>query len=176
MDANVIQFLMDRVAADQIPAWIQWCRERIHPASVYLGNQEVKHEAAVRIASSASMWLPWRFVERNHLRAAVKERLERFGLFQADLVERCLEEMPVYTNLAQGVSDKTDLEHFWRAHADKLPGWSAAFLIVGLIQPSSAAAERGFSVFEATFGRGNLPQATEQLMETQMKARVNKDI
>lgn len=108
--------------------------------------------------------------------SATFERLERFGRFQADLVARCLEEMPVYTNLAHGVSDKIDLEHFWSAHADKLPGWSEAFNIVGLIQPSSAAAERGFSVFEATFGRGNLPQATEQLMETQMKARVNKDV
>lgn len=175
LDGDILRHLQDRVPGDQLQDWVRWCKERIKPAAIYMAGQETKHEEAIRIAKAAALWLPWRFVELNLLRAAVRERLQRFGLFSAEHVEQCLKEMDDYRALAADVADNTDLLQFWRSHADKLPAWHEAFLIVGLIQPSSAAAERGFSVFEFLVGRGNLPQATEELMETQMKAKMNLD-
>lgn len=147
----------------------------IQPASFYLGQQEIKHDVALLVAKAASMWLPWRFAELNLSRAVVEERLRRFGrLFPQALVDRCLYEMEEYKLAGAGVSVSTDLLDFWRSHAVRLPGWHETFLIVALIQPSSAAAERGFSQFESIFGRNNLPQATEEFMETQLKAKMNK--
>jgi len=78
-----------------------------------------------------------------------------------------------YVAQAEGTAANVDLLAWWKAREPALPAWFKAFTIIGLIQPSSASSERGFSVFEFMFGRNELPQATEQLMETQMKAKIN---
>ena len=41
---------------------------------------------------------------------------------------------------------------WWRAHSADLPHWSTAAADVLLVQPSSAAAERVFSLLKASFG------------------------
>jgi hypothetical protein len=174
LDAKVLSFLQERVDEAQIPNWTAWCRERINPAHVYMARQEVKHDVAYRIARAAELFLPWRFVERAPLGASVKEKLHRFNLSDV-LINLCVESMATYRALATGVVDTIDLLPFWLSHKDSLPAWYEAFILVGLTQASSAAAERGFSVFENLIGRGNLPQATEETMETQMKAKMNKD-
>ena len=40
---------------------------------------------------------------------------------------------------------------WWKVHEEKLPNWSSAVKKVLLIQPSSAAAERVFSLLSASF-------------------------
>ena len=82
--------------------------------------------------------------------------------------------MDDYRALAEHVDTTTDVNAFWHAHSEKLPGWFKAWLVIGVIQPSSAAAERGFSLFGATFGSELRQNTKEQAMETQMKARMNE--
>jgi len=146
------------VPEDQLQNWANWCRERIKPACIYMASQEVKHEVAIRLAKAASMWLPWRFIELNLLRAAVRERLQRFGLFTDEHVEQCLDEMEEYKAIATGVADTTDLLQFWQTHANKLPacpgrssplGWcSRAAQRLSAASPSSS-----FSLDDATCPR-----------------------
>jgi hypothetical protein len=168
-----MEHLREFFDGEELERWITWCKERLKPAFEYLGRQEVKHETALRIASAAAMWHPSRFVEKNHLNQAVKERLERLHLFSKANIDTCLKELDSYRAIAKDTDASIDLTAFWKRHLTDLPGWANAFFVIGLIQSSSAAAERGFSLFEALFGRNNLPQVTEELMETQMKARMN---
>ena len=39
----------------------------------------------------------------------------------------------------------------WRQHSDRLPHWSSAVMKVLLVQPSSAAVERVFSIIDSSF-------------------------
>ena len=40
---------------------------------------------------------------------------------------------------------------WWKVHKERLPNWSSAVKKVLFVQPSSAAAERAFSLFSASF-------------------------
>ena len=51
-----------------------------------------------------------------------------------------------------GVDVDFDPLEWWKAHKTDLPHWSAAASDVLLVQPSSAAAERIFSLPKASFG------------------------
>ena len=48
-------------------------------------------------------------------------------------------ELPYYLAAAGGVATTID---WWKGHEHELPHWSAAFKLIALVQPSSAACER----------------------------------
>lgn len=52
---------------------------------------------------------------------------------------------------AADVSAETDTLVWWQRHKGSLPYWTGAFRKVLLVQPSSAAAERVFSLLKASF-------------------------
>jgi hypothetical protein len=57
-----------------------------------------------------------------------------------------------YSTSFSDVAADFDPLQWWKAHAVDLPHWSSAAGDVLLVQPSSAAAERVFSLLKATFG------------------------
>lgn len=61
-------------------------------------------------------------------------------------------EIPSYLALAADVSTTVDTLRWWENHSSDLPCWSSAVRKVFLLQPSSAAAERVFSILKNTFG------------------------
>jgi hypothetical protein len=174
LDAAVVLLLQDQGSRDDLPTWIAWCWDRIRPAYEYLARQEMKHEFAIRIAVASSLWQPWRFIEQTLLQGALESKLRRISVFSDDQIKLCLSEMNKYKAAADGVDTSTDLTAFWKSHTSDLPGWSSTFFVIGLIQASSGCCERGFSRFQILFGRNSMPQVTEQLMQTQMKACLNE--
>jgi hypothetical protein len=150
----------------------QETRRHLQPARQYLLGQEAKYIGLFAVARAASSWLPWEYYKRNLTRDAINERLARFQLDE-QLIRQCVSEMDDYRAVAQHVDTATDINSFWHAHRETLPGWFKAWLVVGLVQPSSAAVERGFSLFGATFGNELRLNSLESTMETQMKAMMN---
>ena len=63
------------------------------------------------------------------------------------------EELPTYLAAADGVTVTCEEDKVarWAAHADTLPHWSSLFKMLLLIQPSSASAERAFSILANSF-------------------------
>jgi hypothetical protein len=57
-------------------------------------------------------------------------------------------ELPTYLALASGIAVDIEPTVWWKQNKAELPHWSHAFTEVVLIQPSSAAAERVFSLEE----------------------------
>ena len=49
------------------------------------------------------------------------------------------------------VTTEEEKVKWWCQHVERLPRWSAAVKQVPLVQPSSAAAERAFSLLSAAF-------------------------
>ena len=54
---------------------------------------------------------------------------------------------------AEGISDNVDVVKWWKSHEENgtLPNWTRSCRLVLLVQPSSGAAERVFSVLTNSF-------------------------
>ena len=72
--------------------------------------------------------------------------------FLSDQIENLKQELPSYLAKASAIGSSTsqlcpsDTLDWWKRHAQDLPHWSQAAQFVLLIQPSSAASERVFSI------------------------------
>ena len=83
--------------------------------------------------------------------------LQRFkflhdDVYGVDLVTPLMLELPVYRAEAAGLTDpERDVNAWWITQRDKVPHWWKLFCKVALLQPSSAAAERVFSMVDALF-------------------------
>ena len=71
---------------------------------------------------------------------------------QAAEVTLCISERPDYLATAQDVIMRRRIKKkWWRQQSDNLPHWSSAVMKVLLVQLSSAAAERVFSILNSSF-------------------------
>ena len=61
-------------------------------------------------------------------------------------------EFPQHIAKAADTSPDEDTLPWWINHSEDLPNWSSAAQMVVLVQPSSAAVERVFSILKASFG------------------------
>ena len=57
-------------------------------------------------------------------------------------------EIPTYMAASEDISAEIDPIAWWKSHAMELPKWANAFRLVLLFPPSSAAAERVFSILQ----------------------------
>ena len=66
-----------------------------------------------------------------------------------DVIDSLVTELPAYIAAAQDVrlACEEDKVKWWRQQSDNLPNWSSAVIKVLLVQPSSAAAVREYSLF-----------------------------
>ena len=82
------------------------------------------------------------------------EALRQFPFLDSnDVINDLVTEMPNYLAAAQDVimACEQDKVKWWRQQSDNLPHWSSAVMKVLLVQPSSAAAERVFSILNSSF-------------------------
>lgn len=82
------------------------------------------------------------------------EALRQFPFLDSnDVINDLVTEMPNYLAAAQDVimACEEDKVKWWRQQSDNLPHWSSAVMKVLLVQPSSAAAERVFSILNSSF-------------------------
>ena len=85
---------------------------------------------------------------------ATVESLRIFPFLDNDVIINGLNtELPVYLAAAQDVviSKEEKKVEWWHRHEEQLPHWASAVKQVLLVQPSSAAAERVFSILSASF-------------------------
>ncbi len=68
------------------------------------------------------------------------------------LLDSLKKELPTYLSKAADVSPEYDPVALWTSHTEDLPNWFHAVKMVFLVQPSSAGAERAFSILSNTFG------------------------
>ena len=82
-------------------------------------------------------------------------------------------ELPRYIAASEDVSSETSVLDWWEKNGCKLPHWADAFKLSLLAQPSSAAAERVFSLLQNSFG--NRQQSSlEDYIETSLMLQYNK--
>ena len=60
-------------------------------------------------------------------------------------------ELPTYLAAAEGVAPQFDHCEWWKYYSADIPMWARSLRKMALIQPSSAAAERVFSLLQRSF-------------------------
>lgn len=82
------------------------------------------------------------------------ESLRAFPFLDNDVIMNGLkDELPIYMAAAEDVAISTEEKkvEWWYDHKEQLPYWATAVKQVLLVQPSSAAAERVFSLLKSSF-------------------------
>ena len=67
----------------------------------------------------------------------------------------------------------TDTLDWWMNHSEDLPNWSSAAQMVVLVQPSSAAVQRVFSILKASFGHLQ-DNSLQDYIESSLMLQYNK--
>jgi hypothetical protein len=86
--------------------------------------------------------------------AAPLEEFRSFSFIDDDrTIANLAQELPLYLAAADGVTVtcENDKLTWWASHKDELPHWSSLVKTLLLIQPSSASAERAFSLLSNAF-------------------------
>ena len=73
-------------------------------------------------------------------------------LDDSSILDGLKQEFPAYIAKAANVEALVDPLPLWKKYKTDLPNWSVAACKVVLVQPSSAAAERVFSILSTSFG------------------------
>ena len=73
-------------------------------------------------------------------------------LDDSSILDGLKQEFPAYIVKAANVAALVDSLPWWKRYKTDVPNWSAAACQVVLVQPSSAAAERVFSILSTSFG------------------------
>ena len=74
-------------------------------------------------------------------------------MFDSEAIEGMKSELPTCLAAAEGVAQQFDPCEWWKYHSADIPMWARSFRKIALIQPSSTAAERVFSILQSSFGK-----------------------
>lgn len=94
------------------------------------------------------------------------------GHLSTTLLAQLQDELPTYKALAQDLDASTLPSKFFCTFGLRLPAWKSVFALIGLELPSSAPAERGFSIFQQFF-KGLPKEALQDLIEMSVMMRYN---
>ena len=126
-----------------------------------------------RIAfQAARLFVPHKIVQLSPTAATV-DSLSSFP-FLVPLLPALKTELPTYLALASGITIGVEPSGWWKENKSELPHWSQAFSEVVLIQPSSAAAERVFSLLKNSFS-GQQDLALQDYLKASLMLQYNRD-
>ena len=146
----------------------------VRPGLLYfsqlLGNDTISPLSAFK---AARLFSPAKVSEMQPVASEV-DTLCEFPFFRDPLIISNLKmEMPSYLARAIDVSTDFDAVMWWQRNRTHLPHWSSAAMQALLVQPSSAAAERAFSLLANSFG-DRQQYALEDYVEASVMLQYNK--
>ena len=98
--------------------------------------------------------------------------LAAFPFFTSSTLSNLKSELPVYLVKAADISADTCVVDWWERNCHSLPHWSSAVKKVLLVQPTTAAAERVFSLLNSSFGNRQ-DGALQDYMEPSLMLQYN---
>ena len=133
--------------------WVEYANTCIKPGLQYfLDKFSQELSGSVAAFKAARLFLPQKVVELKPDATAV-DSLQAFPFLNtASILANLKSELPSYLAKAADIDAEIDPLVWWKAHSADLPHWSTAAADILLVQPSSAAAERVFSLLKASFG------------------------
>ena len=133
--------------------WLDYAKMCVKPGLQYfLDKFSEDLKECVGAFKAARLCLPHKVAEYNPTADTVDLLMAFPFLNKPSILQGLKAELPAYLAKADGISSETDPVEWWKGHSADLPNWSSATADILLVQPSSAAAERVFSLLKASFG------------------------
>ena len=152
----------------------QYGRNCVQPGMQYFLTRFTQDlRESVEAFKAARLFVPHRALEIRPDSNAINS-FTSFPFFDPDTISHLKDELPDYLAKVADVSAEMATLEWWRRHEGSLPCWTAAFRKVLLVQPSSAAAERVFSLLNATFS-DKQDSALQDYLETSIMLQYNKE-
>ena len=104
--------------------------------------------------------------------STVDDLASTFPCLSAQTVSDLKAELPSYKAAVDDVDPSVDAYDWWQRHEQELPYWCTAFKLVLLVQPSSASAERVFSLLQNSFTQRQ-SSSLEDYIETSLMLQYN---
>ena len=105
--------------------------------------------------------------------AAAGDTLHCVPFFDANSVIQPLQgELAAYQALTDDVAAEINVLEWWSQHSKEIPSWASACKQILLLQPSSAASERVFSLLQNSFNNRQ-ERALEDYIETSLILQYN---
>ena len=131
--------------------WVQYAMDCIEPGLEYFGDAICGSLSnSMEIFKAARVFNPQKAVEMQPSATAL-DCLAVIPFLDALMLQNLKAELPIYLTKAADISPDCDPLQWWRMNSTALPYWSAALRKILLVQPSSAAAERVFSLLNSSF-------------------------
>ena len=129
--------------------WITHAMACVRPGIDYF-HAQLGNDGVMRAFKAARLFSPHRV---NEMQPSAEDiNILRVFRFLDSEVNSLQVELPTYLSLSADASATIDIPKWWKDHHEELPHWSSAIQKVLLVQPSSAAAERVFSLLKNAFG------------------------
>ena len=154
--------------------WMRHARDCIKPAMKYF-DEHLKAELmdTPMKASKAARYFSPHFVKKIKPECADLNSLLNLPFITPTKLSELREEFPKYAVLTDEISSEYSSLQFWNDNSSSVPKWSETAQNVFLLQPSSGAAERVFSVLNNTFGKRQL-STLEDYVEASVMLQYNK--
>lgn len=151
--------------------WKQYAISCVQPGLTYFTNQlAASMKEPLAAFKAARLFSPCK-VQEMQPNAVTVDCLVAFP-FLSNCIAALKGELAQYLAAAEDVDPTYDPLKFWKRHQDTLPAWSAAAKKVLLVQPSSAAAERVFSLLANSFGQRQ-QTSLQDYIETSLMLQYN---
>ena len=125
----------------------QHAKKCMQPGIKYYFEQvSTNMKAFLEAFKAARLFSPFRSIDINPSVSSI-DSLTAFPFLRLE-IPALKQELPLYQAAAQDVDRCFDPLLFWKRHESDLPTWAKAARQVFLVQPSSAASERVFSLLQ----------------------------
>lgn len=174
---NVQAIVASTVASSSTAAeqWVLYAKSCVVPCITYFLERfgdETKPPLA--IFKAARLFSPF-FVRDVQPTAVTLDDLDSIPFITKESLSDLKEELPVYlakTATLPSNNDQFDTLNWWSQHQNDLPKWSGVAELVFLIQPSSSASERVFSILNNSFS-SQQQQSLQDYVETSVMLQYN---
>ena len=160
--------------AVSLQQWIEYGKSCLKPGLDYF-HDKFKNDLSTSVEAfkATQLFVPSKTMEMQ-ITVVELDTFEAFPfLNKSSSLHNLKSVLNLYIGKATGVSADVDTWSWWQNHSAELPHRSAAVRDVILVQPSSAAAERIFSLLKASF---NPQQDTslQDFVESSLKLQYNQ--
>ena len=133
--------------------WVKYARDCVKNGLEYFENQFMTNlKPALEVFSCCRLFSPQKIREINPTALSLDQHLASIPFIDENELAGLKDELPAYLSKTADLDEAYDPLEWWKTNEATLPRWSRAAKRILLVQPSSAAAERVFSILNSTFG------------------------
>ena len=169
----VAKKLSTRGNTAQPQQFIQYGKSCVSPGLEYYTTKFTEDlSESVAAFKAARLFVPQKLLDLKPDASAI-DALAAFPFLNTSILNSLKSELPDYLAKATDIASYVTTVDWWRRHQADLPHWSSAAQLVSLVQPSSAAAERIFSLLQNSFNHRQ-DHSLQDYLESSLMLQYNK--